>query len=187
MRQSKASRPSPVFIVAVLALVAAFAGTAIAGPDAISNKVTKSKVKTIAKKQINKAAPGLSVAEAEKAEKAENAENLGGDPASAYLKTTGVRFVKIGSTGTIDAALSKGVTQANVSSPSTGRYCIDGLDPAPRSAQVTIRLRRPLRSHGVRADQPDCRILRRHAGRTSRPSWIRASQPDMPTYVALFD
>ena len=89
MRQSKASRPSPVFILAVLALVAAFAGTAIAGPDAISNKVTKSKVKTIAKKQINKAAPGLSVAEAEKAEKAENAENLGGDPASAYLKSTG--------------------------------------------------------------------------------------------------
>ena len=186
MRQSKASRPSPVFILAVLALVAAFAGTAIAGPDAISNKVTKSKVKTIAKKQINKAAPGLSVAEAEKAEKAENAENLGGDPASAYLKTTGVRFVKIGSTGTIDGALSKGVTQANVSSPSTGRYCIDGLDPAPRSAQVTIDYAGPYEATEYVQINPTgafCAGTQVYIATFVDPS----TATNMPTYVALFD
>jgi hypothetical protein len=45
------SRPTPAMVVAVLALTAAFAGTAIAGPNAITSAVTKSKVKQIAKKQ----------------------------------------------------------------------------------------------------------------------------------------
>lgn len=187
MRQSKASRPSPVFIVAVLALVAAFAGTAIAGPDAISNKVTKSKVKTIAKKQINKAAPGLSVAEAKKAE---NAERLGGDPASAFLKSTGVRFVKTNSDGTIDAALSKGVTQGNVSRESTGTYCIDGLDPAPRSAQLTPDYDAPYEATVYAQINPTAFCAGQQVGiRTYEDA--DASEidtlTDMPLYVALFD
>jgi hypothetical protein len=62
-------------ILAALALVFAMAGTAIAGPDAISSAITKSKVKKIAKKQINKAAPGLSVAHADTATNADHATN----------------------------------------------------------------------------------------------------------------
>jgi hypothetical protein len=49
------SRPSPAIIVAVIALVAALAGTAVAGPGASSSALTKSKVRTIANKQANKA------------------------------------------------------------------------------------------------------------------------------------
>jgi hypothetical protein len=49
------SRPSPAIIVAVVALVAALAGTAVAGPGASSSAITKSKVKTIANKQADKA------------------------------------------------------------------------------------------------------------------------------------
>jgi hypothetical protein len=53
-------RPSPALFVAALALVAALAGTAIAGPEA-STSVSKKKVKKIAKKeakkQINKVLP----------------------------------------------------------------------------------------------------------------------------------
>jgi hypothetical protein len=68
------SRPSPAMIIAALALVVALAGTAIAAPDIATKKVTKSKVKKIAKrqanKQINKRAPGLSVANAETADRA---------------------------------------------------------------------------------------------------------------------
>jgi hypothetical protein len=75
MKLSKGSRPSPALVLAALALVFAMVGTAIAGPDAISNKITKPKVKKIAKKQINKAAPTLSVAEAERADRAQNANN----------------------------------------------------------------------------------------------------------------
>ena len=76
MNRSNASRPSPALVLAALALVFAMAGTAVAGPDAISSKITKSKVKKISNKQIAKAAPGLSV---------DNAENLGGEAPDAYL------------------------------------------------------------------------------------------------------
>jgi len=50
----KARRPSPAMIVAVIALSGALAGTAIAGPDAITSALTKSKVKKIAAKQAKK-------------------------------------------------------------------------------------------------------------------------------------
>jgi hypothetical protein len=82
MKQLQLTRPSPAMVLAAIALILAMAGTAIAGPSAISSKITKSKVKQISKKQINKAAPGLSV---------NNADNLGGAPAAAYLKGTDVR------------------------------------------------------------------------------------------------
>ena len=49
------SRPSPAIIVAVVALIAALAGTAVAGPGASSSALTKAKVRTIANKQANKA------------------------------------------------------------------------------------------------------------------------------------
>lgn len=56
------SRPSPALVISVLALVAALAGTAVAGdPIATTSKVSKKKVKRIAKrkakKQINKTLP----------------------------------------------------------------------------------------------------------------------------------
>ena len=72
------SRPSPAMIVAVVALSFAIVGTAIAGPDALTSAITKSKVKKIAKKQIKKLAPGLSVANAENAVNAQNAETVNG-------------------------------------------------------------------------------------------------------------
>ena len=55
---SRISRPSPAIVVAALALIAALAGTAVAGPGASSSAITKSKVKKIANKQINKLLPG---------------------------------------------------------------------------------------------------------------------------------
>jgi hypothetical protein len=54
---ARISRPSPALIVAVIALTAAFAGTAIAGPGASTSAITKKKVKKIAKKQVNKRFP----------------------------------------------------------------------------------------------------------------------------------
>ena len=67
-----AKRPSPAMIVAMVALCFALVGTAVA-QDPVG-KITKAKVKSIAKKQINKAAPGLSVAKAVDADKAKEAE-----------------------------------------------------------------------------------------------------------------
>ncbi|MGH7359024.1 MAG: hypothetical protein ACREJR_09435 [Candidatus Rokuibacteriota bacterium] len=78
MKRLKRARPSPALIVAVVALVAALAGTAVASdPLATSSakKVTKKKVKKIADRRINKLAPGLSV---------DNADRLGDRPANDY-------------------------------------------------------------------------------------------------------
>jgi hypothetical protein len=77
-------RPSPALIVAALGLVLALAGTAIAAPDFVAKKVTKSKVKQIAKKQINKAAPGLSVDHATTADTARPTGAAGGDLTGNY-------------------------------------------------------------------------------------------------------
>ena len=64
-------RPSPALIVAAIALVFAMVGTSVA-QDPVA-KLTRSKVKEIAKKQITKAAPRLSVAKAKSADSATSA------------------------------------------------------------------------------------------------------------------
>lgn len=68
MKRLKFGRPSPAIIVAVVALVAALAGTAVAGPGAVSSKLTKAKVKLVSQKQARKVlkqeAPNLAVGSA---------------------------------------------------------------------------------------------------------------------------
>ena len=59
--------PSPAMVVAVVALSLALVGSAVAGTSTLDKGVSKSKVKKIAKKQIKKAAPKLSVLHAETA------------------------------------------------------------------------------------------------------------------------
>jgi hypothetical protein len=80
----KSHRPSPWMLVAVAALSFALVGTAVAGPSAVS-KLTKSKVKSIAKKQADKElkanVAGSHVNTADKATNADTAANanaLGG-------------------------------------------------------------------------------------------------------------
>jgi hypothetical protein len=131
MRVFKGRRPSPSTIVASTALIIALAGTAIAAPTAIKSvldKKEKKQVKNIADKRITKRAPGLSVA------KATNADNLGGQPASSYAPATTLRTALVLANGTVDAAHSDGVSQANVTQPVGGVYCFNGLSPAPRTA-----------------------------------------------------
>jgi hypothetical protein len=117
MKSFNSSRPSPALVLAALALVFAMVGTAIAGPDAISDKITKSKVKKISKKQINKAAPDLSVASADSA-----------NP---------IAFARVRANGTVDEGNSKNITSANVTLEATSAYCFRGLSFEFRGAQVT--------------------------------------------------
>ena len=84
MESTGQGRLSPAMVVAALALVVALAGTALAGPDALTRaltkqekKVTKKLAKKQAKKQIRKKAPKLSVG---------NAANLGHVPAAEYVR-----------------------------------------------------------------------------------------------------
>jgi hypothetical protein len=97
MRSIRSPRQAPVVVLAGLALVAALAGTALAGPDAMTSSLKKSKVKAIAKKQADKRitnrAPGLSVAEA---------AALGGLPAAAYARVESEPWRDVGTAGQPD-------------------------------------------------------------------------------------
>jgi hypothetical protein len=62
MTRLKRSRPSPALIVAVVALVAALAGTAVAADPLATTSVSKKKTKKIAKKQANKAVDAFAAA-----------------------------------------------------------------------------------------------------------------------------
>ena len=89
MRRVSSARPSPAIVIAILALVAGVTGAAVAQPSA-KKAVTKKKVKKIATKQINKLAPGLSVA---------NADTLQGKPASAFASKASEPFHEVGTSG----------------------------------------------------------------------------------------
>ncbi len=95
MRRIWSARPSPTLVVAILALVAAVTGAAVAQPAA-KKAVTKKKVKKIATKQINKLAPGLSVANADTAG---DANTVGGKPASAFASSAVEPFHRVGAPG----------------------------------------------------------------------------------------
>jgi hypothetical protein len=73
MKRIVTRRPSPALIIAVLALVAALAGTALAGSGSGGSGLTNNQVKRIAAKQITKRAPTLSVASATTANAADTA------------------------------------------------------------------------------------------------------------------
>jgi hypothetical protein len=58
MSRIREGTSSPAIVVAIVALIAAVAGTAVADPGA-GTSVSKKKTKQIAKKQVNKLAPGI--------------------------------------------------------------------------------------------------------------------------------
>ena len=105
-------RPSPAMVVAIVALIAALGGTAIAG-----GFITKKKAKKVANNQITKRAPGLAVASAANA-----------DAPFAYAR--------VNSNGSLNgnAALTKNVSAPTA--PGNGVYCFD-LSFTPVHAQAT--------------------------------------------------
>jgi hypothetical protein len=66
-------RPSPAMVIAIVALIAALGGTAIAG-----GVINKKKAKNIANNVVTQRAPGLSVASAKSADNATNSSQLEG-------------------------------------------------------------------------------------------------------------
>ena len=120
--------PSPAMIVAVTAMAFALVGTAVAANDGlIYPKLTKSKVKKIAKKQATKQLKAnvnnshVNLADqATNADKAADADALGGIPAANYR----MAYAEITSTGAVNPnAPSDNITA--VTHPGSGTYCVD--------------------------------------------------------------
>ena len=124
MNTTKLLRPSPAMVIAVVALALALAGTAVAGTDGLTSKITKAKVKSIAKKQANKAITrreaSLNVNSAKTADSATNATNAVTGAARAYAL--------VDSDGTVlPTAPSREITSSSITIPpaGTGFYCFD--------------------------------------------------------------
>ena len=102
-------RPSPAMVVAIVALIAALGGTAIAG-----GALNKKKVNKI----ITNRAPGLSV---------KDSANLGGTPAGGIPKVTQFAYGEVSAGGALQPpgtfAPNRGITQV-VPQGVTGVYCI---------------------------------------------------------------
>jgi hypothetical protein len=120
-------------VLSIIAVVFSLAGTGAASVATISalSKKEKKQTRNIADSEITKKAPGLSVA---------NADKLGGQPASFYAPATTLRTALVAANGTVDAAHSDGVSQANVTAAGSPAavYCFNGLNPAPRSVVASV-------------------------------------------------
>lgn len=114
--------PSPALIVAVAAMAFALVGTAVAANDgSIYPKLTKSKVKQIAKKQATKQLKAnVNNSHVNLADKATDADSLGGIPAANYR----MAYAEISNTGAIKPDPPNANIDA-VTNPSTGQYCVD--------------------------------------------------------------
>jgi hypothetical protein len=99
-------RPSPAMVVAIVALIAALGGTAVAG-----GVLNKKKVNRI----ISNRAPGLSVANAVKAAKADDADKVSGLAASA-LQTGAASDVRT-DTNALPSDPSETVLRATITTP----------------------------------------------------------------------
>ena len=99
MKKARNYRPSPAMIVAIVALIVAIGGTAVAG-----GVLNKKQVKKISNNQISNRAPGLAVASAK------NADKLGGlDPteyktASNYTQSSTAKAIN-GTAATIGSPI----------------------------------------------------------------------------------
>jgi hypothetical protein len=112
-------RPSPAMVVAIVALIAALGGTAVGAAF-----VSKKQAKKIAKNQVNKLAPGLSVASAKSADTATNLADQ-----SQQIRA----WASISAGGSVLA--SKNVN--SVVQDGDGRYCFD-LPFTPNAAVATL-------------------------------------------------
>ncbi len=100
-----------------------------------NNAVTAAKIKngTITGSKINLSSLGA-VPSATNATNAGNANTLGGQPASAFPAASVIRSATVEENGTVVASKSDGISQANVTHPAEGFYCVSGLSPAPKTA-----------------------------------------------------
>ena len=115
------ARQAPAIVIAILALVAAVAGVAIANPSAFTSggPITKKKVKKISTNVTNSLAPGLSV------------KSAGTAGTSNQLSM----FAQVDSNGNfVGSKLGVG----SVSHPTAGIYCFSGLARQPVGGEATV-------------------------------------------------
>jgi hypothetical protein len=110
MRSISKLRPSPAMVIALVALVIAAAGVAVAQPGATSSKKSKGVTAKKAKKIANTQIAAL------------------GNP---------IAFAHVSASGVVDSGRSKNVATANVTAQGSGIYCFRNLGFAFKGADIT--------------------------------------------------
>ena len=123
-------RQAPALSIAIVALVAGFAGIAIANPSAFTSggPITKKKVKKISTNVVNSLAPGLSVKSAQSSQSAQTAQN-------AQTANQASMFAQVTSAGNF---LGSRLGVGSVSRPTPGIYCLSGLARQPVGGEATV-------------------------------------------------
>jgi hypothetical protein len=128
--------PSPALVISAIALVLAVGGGSFA-LALTDNQKDKRIAKKVSNKQITKRAPGLSVKHAKTADSATNANH-----ATSADSANPIAFAQVSASGSVIAANSRGITQANVTHPGTGTYCFGGLGFTPKGGAGDHRRQR---------------------------------------------
>jgi hypothetical protein len=139
MKVSTRTLPSPAILVAAIALTLAVAGTSIAA-DPLA-KLTKAKVRSIANKEIDQRAPGLSVDEATFAITAGNSERLNNLDSSAFLPATGCSPGKVLGRARFDPAAMSASPAYSTAGVTVPENCSGGTVEASRLSIGTYRIR----------------------------------------------
>jgi mevalonate kinase len=127
MSRIKGTKSSAALLVAVIALVAALGGGAVAGVTISKlNKKERKQVKRLSKKQAKKLDRRIELLPGPRGPAGPK-----GDTGSAAA------FAHVEYTGTVTESRSSNVSDANISHPSPGVYCVGGLNFDIRHAQVT--------------------------------------------------
>src|SRR3954463_3172820 len=140
-------KPSGTMLVALVALVMATTGSAVA-----ASLITSKQIKdgTITTKDINKkaikslkgktgasGATGATGAQGPKGDKGDKGDaGTNGTNGSNGTNGTALGYARISATGNVDPSPSQTVVQANVSHPGTGIHCFSGPGFTPNSVQV---------------------------------------------------
>lgn len=131
MRRFRELRVAPV-LAFLAGLLIATAGTAtaaklITGKQIKDGSVTAQDLSKSLRAQLSKSAvPGPAGAP--------------GAPGAAGPAGTAMAFALVPAAGGVDVASSKNVAPGNVTHPSTGVYCLSGLNPAPRNAVASVAI-----------------------------------------------
>lgn len=164
-------------VMATIALFVALGGSAYAavqlpknsvGPRQLKkNAVTTAKVKNgaitgakIELSSLGTVPSATNATSAATAAKATNADALGGQPASAFARSSVVRSATVDATGVV-AGESEGITSKNFVHYGEGLYCLKGLDPAPRTAVASVHISAEQGSTAATAiggPNPECQV-----------------------------
>jgi hypothetical protein len=127
-------RRSPTLVIAIVVLIAALAGTAVASGGLTGKQ--KKQVKKIATKVFNKKISGATVANAGHATTADTATTATKATTANPAAFGHLTYSGSGTSVIVDNAFN--ITASNADSPSSGAYCLSGLGFTPHAALANV-------------------------------------------------